>query len=207
MEPDEIRFTSGKEECVGWLCRPPAGGNERAPCVVLGMGLSGVYDQGLARYGELFARAGFAALAFDYRYFGRGGGEPRSLVLFGRQRADWRAAVACARGLAGPPGSLSVLSRPRLAARLRGDYPARIGLAQRALRPRGAGAALPVGAQGAPAGELRLYPGGHFDLMLGETSSGSALTRSSSSRANWRRRASRRSSRPACRASPRPGRT
>lgn len=100
MEPEEVHFASGTERIAGWLFRP-LDGNTATPCVVLGSGLSCVYDQGLGAYCERFARAGFAALAFDYRHFGRSGGEPRSLALFGRQRDDWRAALALARSLDG----------------------------------------------------------------------------------------------------------
>jgi len=104
MEPEELRFESGGVECAGWLFRPPAAADSAAPCVVLGTGASCVYDQGLALYAERFAAAGFAALAFDYRCFGRSGGEPRGLLLVGRQREDFRAAIRLARSLEGVDG-------------------------------------------------------------------------------------------------------
>lgn len=62
-------------------------------------GFSCVRDQGLGVFGERFAAAGFAVLAFDYRHFADSGGEPRQLVLAGRQRDDWRAAISYARSL------------------------------------------------------------------------------------------------------------
>jgi len=99
MKPEELRFESGGVECAAWLFRPPAAADSAAPCVVLGTGASCVYDQGLALYAERFAEAGFAALAFDYRCFGRSGGEPRGLLLAGRQRDDFRAAIRLARSL------------------------------------------------------------------------------------------------------------
>jgi uncharacterized protein len=100
MGREEIRFESGGEECAAWLFRPeePDG---PAPCVVMGSGLSCVRDQGLDAFGDRFAAAGFAALAFDYRHFGDSGGSPRSLMSAGRQRADFRAALAFARSLEG----------------------------------------------------------------------------------------------------------
>lgn len=101
MGPERLRFESGGEECAAWLFRPAGGPDLAAPRVVLGTGASCVYDQGLAVYAERFAEAGFAALAFDYRHFGESGGEPRSLMLAGRQREDWRAAIRLARGLDG----------------------------------------------------------------------------------------------------------
>jgi pimeloyl-ACP methyl ester carboxylesterase len=97
MDREEVRFVSGGKHCAGWLFRPSASG--RSPCVVLGTGLSCVRDQGLDRYGERFAAAGFAALAFDYRHFGDSEGEPRTLLSFRLQREDFRAALAHARGL------------------------------------------------------------------------------------------------------------
>lgn len=98
MERMERRFASGGEECAAWLFVPD-GLSEPAPCVVLGSGFSCVRDQRLDAFGERFAAAGFVSLAFDYRYFGESGGEPRALVSAARQRQDWRAAIAFARAL------------------------------------------------------------------------------------------------------------
>jgi dienelactone hydrolase len=97
MEPEEVRFVSGGERCAAWLFRPPGPG--RWPCVVMGTGLSCVRDQGLDRYGERFAAAGFAALAFDYRHFGDSEGDPRTLFSSRLQRQDLRAALGFARSL------------------------------------------------------------------------------------------------------------
>jgi dienelactone hydrolase len=98
MEREDVRFASGGEECAAWLFRA-AGTSRPAPCVVMASGLSCVRDQRLDAFAERFAAAGFAALAFDYRHFGDSGGEPRSLMRAGRQRDDWRAALAYARSL------------------------------------------------------------------------------------------------------------
>ncbi len=106
MGREEIRFASAGEECAAWLFRP-ARADAPAPCVVMGTGLSCVRDQGLELYAERFAAAGFAALVFDYRYFGDSGGQPRCLVAGSRQRDDFRAALAAARALDGiDPGRL-----------------------------------------------------------------------------------------------------
>jgi pimeloyl-ACP methyl ester carboxylesterase len=48
---------------------------------------------GLAPFAERFARAGIAALVFDYRHLGGSDGVPRRLVDPGRQLEDWRSAI------------------------------------------------------------------------------------------------------------------
>jgi pimeloyl-ACP methyl ester carboxylesterase len=98
MAREEVSFTSGGERCAASLFRPE-GVEGPLACVVLGTGFSCVRDQGLDVFGERFADAGFAALAFDYRYFGGSGGEPRSLVNSAHQRDDMRAALAFSRSL------------------------------------------------------------------------------------------------------------
>lgn len=96
-ERSEVTFDSGGERCAAWLYRPA----ESSACVVLAHGWTGVREQRLDAYAERFAAAGLAALVFDYRHFGSSDGEPRSLLDIPRQHADWRSAVAYARGLPG----------------------------------------------------------------------------------------------------------
>lgn len=100
----EISFTSGGVACAAWHL--PASSSAFAdahgrPCVVMAHGFGGTRDSGLLRYAEPLAEAGVDALVFDYRGFGDSAGEPRQLVSFGRQRKDYRAAVAAARSLPG----------------------------------------------------------------------------------------------------------
>lgn len=66
------------------------------PAVVLAHGLGGTVDSGLLPFAEAFAAAGYAALAFDYRGFGRSEGSPRQVVSPARQQEDYRAAIAAA---------------------------------------------------------------------------------------------------------------
>jgi fermentation-respiration switch protein FrsA (DUF1100 family) len=73
----------------------------RRPCVVLAHGLGGTVDSGLLPFAERFAAAGVDALAFDYRYFGASGGEPRQLISVPHQLEDYAAAIAFARTLDG----------------------------------------------------------------------------------------------------------
>jgi len=95
----EVRFRSGENECAAVYLRPET--TEAVPCVVLAHGFGALKEGGPIRSAERFAGAGFACLAFDYRYFGESGGEPRQLIDIKRQLEDWRAAIAFARTLEG----------------------------------------------------------------------------------------------------------
>jgi dienelactone hydrolase len=88
----DVRFPSGTDTCGAWLFLPD--GVTAPPVVVLGHGLGGTREMGLAAYAERFAQAGVAALAFTYRHFGDSTGEPRQLLSIRRQRADWDATLA-----------------------------------------------------------------------------------------------------------------
>jgi fermentation-respiration switch protein FrsA (DUF1100 family) len=99
FDRSDVQFESGGERCAAWLYRPA--GDGPFPCVVLAHGWSGVREQRLDAFAERFAGEGMAALVFDYRHFGASDGEPRQLLDIGRQLADWRAAIAYARGLSG----------------------------------------------------------------------------------------------------------
>ena len=68
------------------------------PCVVMGHGGSATKRLGLPAYAEKFTTAGLAVLAFDYRYFGASGGEPRQIIKVAEQQDDYRAAVRYMRG-------------------------------------------------------------------------------------------------------------
>jgi dienelactone hydrolase len=78
------------------LCTPQPTGDDLLPCVVMGHGAGGTMAN-LLPIAERLAAAGMAALAFDYRYFGERGGQPRQLMHTEWQREDWRAAVRLAR--------------------------------------------------------------------------------------------------------------
>jgi fermentation-respiration switch protein FrsA (DUF1100 family) len=73
----------------------------RRPCVVMAHGFAGTVDSGLLPFAERFAAEGVDAIAFDYRYFGASGGEPRQLVSVAAQLEDYAAAIAFARTLPG----------------------------------------------------------------------------------------------------------
>jgi dienelactone hydrolase len=82
----EVEFLSGGVVCRGLFVRPEAG--PPAPLLVLVHGLGGVYEMRLDAFARRFAAAGYAALTFDYRYFGRSDGHPRHLLVREEQQRD-----------------------------------------------------------------------------------------------------------------------
>lgn len=96
----DVAFTVDGTEVRGWLYLPRHAGKSGTglPCIVMAHGLGGTMSMGLDRYGRRFMDAGFAVLAFDYRFFGLSGGEPRHLIWIPHQLADYRGAVRYARG-------------------------------------------------------------------------------------------------------------
>jgi hypothetical protein len=95
-EREKVRFRSGDTECVAWHYPGTSGA-----CVVMAGGLAMTKEPGTDRFAGRFRQAGFTVLAFDYRHLGESGGRPRQVVRVGEQLADWRAAIAFARGLPG----------------------------------------------------------------------------------------------------------
>ena len=94
----EVHFASGTDTCAAWLYAP-SDTSKPVPCLVMAHGFTLTRNDTLPRFAEAFAKAGFAALLFDYRHFGDSTGEPRQLLDIQRQREDYRAAVAHARSL------------------------------------------------------------------------------------------------------------
>lgn len=99
MKFRNVSFASQAARCDAWLYEPTGAGPH--PCVVMGHGFGGIRVAGLDRFADRFTAAGLAVLVFDYRYFGTSQGEPRGLIDIKDQLADWRAAIAFARGLSG----------------------------------------------------------------------------------------------------------
>ena len=97
MQREDIQFESRGVPCRGYLYRPESGGP--VPCVIMGHGFAATRDAGLAPFAEAFAGAGYAVFVFDYRHFGASGGEPRQLLVPGREIEDWLSALAFVRQL------------------------------------------------------------------------------------------------------------
>ena len=98
--PREVFFDSAGVRCAADLYWPDAVTGSVA-CVVMGHGGSGTKRLRLPKYAKVFAAAGLAVLAFDYRRFGNSGGLPRQVIEVAGQREDYRAAVRFARSLDG----------------------------------------------------------------------------------------------------------
>ncbi|MFZ5563721.1 MAG: alpha/beta hydrolase, partial [Thermodesulfobacteriota bacterium] len=96
-EKQDIAFESQGITCRGRFFKADRTG--KAPCVVLAHGFSGTIEMRLTAYAEAFARAGYHAMAFDYRHFGISDGNPRQILDIKKQHQDWRAAIAFARSL------------------------------------------------------------------------------------------------------------
>jgi acetyl esterase/lipase len=91
---EKIAFLSGGVKCAGDLYLPPdlRPGEQRAGLVV-GHGF-GVVKQSLVEVGKFFSRAGYVALAIDYRTFGDSEGKPRGQLFPLNQVEDFRNAIS-----------------------------------------------------------------------------------------------------------------
>jgi pimeloyl-ACP methyl ester carboxylesterase len=99
MTRREAPFRSGVSTCAAWLYEATRGG--AATTVVMAHGATLTRADGLDRFAGAFARAGADVLVFDHLNLGDSTGPAPSRVRIAEQQADWRAAVAHARGLAG----------------------------------------------------------------------------------------------------------
>lgn len=100
VQEQTIEFQSDGITCRGLFVRPAASAKP-APLIVLAHGLGGIYEMRLDAYARRFAAAGYAALTFDYRYFGRSDGQPRHWLVREWQQADIAAAIDFGKTLEG----------------------------------------------------------------------------------------------------------
>lgn len=92
--PEKIRFYSEGTEMAGVIYRPddqPAG--ERRPGILLCHGFTGIKEMAFPEIAARFNAAGYPVMAFDYRYFGESGGEPRHRLIPLEQVRDIRHAI------------------------------------------------------------------------------------------------------------------
>ncbi|WP_028935446.1 alpha/beta hydrolase [Pseudonocardia spinosispora] len=96
MSRIDVRIPAGPtDELDVWLYLPDGPGPH--PTVVMAHGITGVKAAGLEPFAEHFRAHGFAAVVFDYRYWGRSTGSPRELLSIKQELADYRTALAWAR--------------------------------------------------------------------------------------------------------------
>lgn len=94
-ERRNVTFRSQGIDCAAWYYAPVGlKTGDRRPAIVMAHGFSGVKEMYLDNFASRFARAGFAVLVFDYRYFGGSGGEPRGQILWPEQVVDYRNAIS-----------------------------------------------------------------------------------------------------------------
>jgi len=94
---ESIEFVSQRLTCRGWLFLPDnVGPDVKLPLIVMAHGFSAVKEQILPAIAERFAASGFAAVVFDYRFFGESDGEPRCQLLPLEQAEDYRNAISWA---------------------------------------------------------------------------------------------------------------
>ena len=101
---ERFEFFCDGDRLVGRLFRPE--GKPVAAIVTTGP-LTSVKEQATGAYAKALAERGFAALAFDHRYFGESGGTPRQFENPSAKVTDIRAAVAALQGH-GPTAQLQV---------------------------------------------------------------------------------------------------
>lgn len=108
VSQSEAGFVSHGVRCAATVYRP-ADTAAAAPVVVMSNGLTLTRRDVLPVLARRFAAAGAVVVAFDYRWWGDSGGEPRGWVSVRRQREDIDAVVAFARALPGVDAGRVVL--------------------------------------------------------------------------------------------------
>ncbi len=92
---ETTQFSSHGDLCAATLYLPAQPGPHAV--VLMAHGFAGTQEARLPAYADRFCRAGMAVLIWDYRHFGKSGGQPRHLLDIERQLQDWQAAMAFAR--------------------------------------------------------------------------------------------------------------
>jgi pimeloyl-ACP methyl ester carboxylesterase len=70
-----------------------AAGAPKPPVIIMAHGFGGLKDWNLPNFADRFVKAGFAVVRFDYRGFGKSGGQPRRVVDGKEHVKDWVAAI------------------------------------------------------------------------------------------------------------------
>lgn len=91
----DTEFLSEGRTLRGWLYRPE-GEKCGYPAIIMAHGLSGVKEQYLDRYAEVFVSAGFGVILYDHFNFGASDGIPRQEADPVLQRRGYRDAISFA---------------------------------------------------------------------------------------------------------------
>lgn len=90
----DATFACQQTTCDAEMWLPAARpGGQRPPVILMAHGFGGLKDWGLKPFAERFVQAGFAVVRFDYRGFGKSGGQPRRVVDGRAHVKDWVAAI------------------------------------------------------------------------------------------------------------------
>ena len=92
-----VRFLSGGLNCEGRLYLPK--GIKKPPVIIMAYGFGAEMDFGIPAYAEEFAKNGYAAFIFNYRYYGGSEGEPKHFISQKKQLEDWNSAIEFVRSL------------------------------------------------------------------------------------------------------------
>jgi uncharacterized protein len=91
----DVAFKSEGEQCRGWLYVPEQLPSfVKAPAIVMANAITAVKEMVLPGYAERFAAAGYVCLAFDFRFLGASGGNPRGQIFASEQIDDLRNAIS-----------------------------------------------------------------------------------------------------------------
>ena len=93
MQLQKVTFPSAGVTCSAWLGLPEQPAATPCPAIVLGHGF-GAVKEALIVEAKALARAGFIALAIDYRSFGESGGNVRGNLFPLDQVEDFRNAIS-----------------------------------------------------------------------------------------------------------------
>ncbi|UQO36978.1 alpha/beta hydrolase [Burkholderia cepacia] len=96
MTRHDIEFLSEAATLRGWYYEPARriAGTQAYPAIVMAHGFSGVKEQYLDRYAEVFAAGGFGVLLYDHRNFGASDGYPRQEIDPVQQKRGYRDAIS-----------------------------------------------------------------------------------------------------------------
>ncbi|KAH8697971.1 Alpha/Beta hydrolase protein [Talaromyces proteolyticus] len=96
-----ILATKTKNLKIAATCLIPENSDISPPVIVMGHGFGAVKAAGLFPFAERFVQAGYAAVMFDYLYFGESDGTPVNKLSISRELQDYRDVISWAREQSG----------------------------------------------------------------------------------------------------------